>query len=113
MRPELISASQMFLVPSAIMFAALGVAGSEALKSLISAMGALTSGIWWLTVYNWSVPDPGNTTPALWLSGFFVAAWVGCLLAHLRLGKNYGWERKKEVEWVWKSPTPEWPDPKK
>jgi hypothetical protein len=29
MKPELITACQMFLVPSTIMFAALGVAGSE------------------------------------------------------------------------------------
>lgn len=107
MKPELISACQMFLVPSAIMFAALGVAGSEGLKCLVSAMGSVTSAIWWWTIYSWTTPDPGNVTPALWLSGLFFMAWAGCLIVHSSLGRKYGYSRRKDVQWVWNSPTPE------
>jgi hypothetical protein len=57
MKQELISACQMFLVPSTIMFAALGIAGSEALKSLISAAGSFTSLVWFETINRWNNPD--------------------------------------------------------
>lgn len=107
MRPELISACQMFLVPSAIMFAALGVAGSEGLKTLISVMGIITASVWWSTVHDWTGLLPFESRAALWLSGLFVSAWLLCFFTHLHYGFKYGWERQKEIQWVWNSPTPE------
>jgi len=45
MDKDLISACQMFLVPASILFAALGVAGTEQLKTLVSVMGLATSAV--------------------------------------------------------------------
>jgi hypothetical protein len=112
MKQDLISACQMFLVPSSILFAALGIAGSEGLKTLISAMGIITSSIWWTTIYDWSGPSAGNIGPALWLSGLFAVAWILCFFTHLVYGFRFGFERPKEVQWIWKSPTPEPANPK-
>jgi hypothetical protein len=110
MRPELISACQMFLVPSAIMFAALGVAGSEGLKTVICAMGAATSDIWIWTVYRWKdapPADPGVILPpsdsraVLMLSLLFAAAWGICFFVHLGYGYAYGFRRQKEAQAVY------------
>src|SRR5215470_6982854 len=99
MRAELISVCQLFLVPSAIMFAALGVAGSEGLKTIICAMGAFTSDIWAWTVYRWkdvvpadphAVWPPSDTRPVLVLSILFVVAWTVCFCVHLGYGWAYG-----------------------
>jgi hypothetical protein len=109
MKPELISACQMFLVPSTIMFAALGIAGSEGLKTLVSIMGIITASVWWSTVHDWAGLSPFESRTALWLSGLFVLAWVLCFFTHLHYGFRYGWERQKEVQWVWNSPTSEAP----
>lgn len=107
MRPELISACQMFLVPSTIMFAALGVAGSEGLKTVICAMGAATSDVWCWTVYRWkdvALPDPtllpSDTRSVLLLSALFAVAWGICFNVHLVLGCIYGFGRQKEIQSV-------------
>src|SRR4051812_7957120 len=111
MRTELISACQMFLVPTTIMFAALGVAGSEGLKTLICATGAATSDMWLWTVLAWKEPDPGNITPALLLSAFFVVAWGFCFFVHLGLGCQYGFERQKEAQGMYCTTPPPKSDP--
>src|SRR4029434_3649745 len=99
MRPELIAACQMFLVPSAIMFAALGVASSEGLKTVICAMGAATSDMWFWTAYGGSesaisgvnvTSPPSDTRPVLLLAALFAAAWGICFIVHLALGVIYG-----------------------
>lgn len=123
MQAELISTCQMFLVPSAIMFAALGVAGSEGLKTIICAMGAATSDMWVWTVWTWKdvVKDtavvrdtpfalpPSNTTPVLLLSVLFALAWAVCFWVHLAYGYTYGFERQKEAQGVFFAPKPEPP----
>ncbi|MDE5455904.1 hypothetical protein GWE18_24310 [Bradyrhizobium sp. CSA112] len=106
MRAELISVCQLFLVPSAIMFAALGVAGSEGLKIVICGMGAVTSDIWAWTVYHWKDVTtgaglaPSNTEPVLVLSILFVLAWTVCFWVHVGYGLAYGFERQKEAQSV-------------
>ena len=118
MKQELISTCQMFLIPSTIMFAALGVAGSEALKSLICGAGAFTSLVWFWTINRWSNPDvhfawpQADTAPVWVLSLFFLLAWAGCLIAHIRNGRKYGWEKQKDVQWTWTAPAHDWKEPK-
>jgi succinate dehydrogenase/fumarate reductase cytochrome b subunit len=97
MRTDLIAACEMFLVPSTIMFAALGIAGSEGLKTLVSAMGIVTSSIWWTTVNGWDGLLAAEARPALWLSGLFVLAWTLCFFTHLVYGLRFGFERQREV----------------
>jgi hypothetical protein len=102
MRAELISVCQLFLVPSTIMFAALGVAPSEGLKTVICVMGAATSDIWILTVYRWKdvLPAAPNTVlpesdrrPVLLLSFLFAVAWGICFWVHLGLFLGPSWLR--------------------
>jgi len=99
----------MFLVPSTIMFAALGVAGSEGLKTIICVMGAATSDIWIWTICRWKdVPPadshglltPSDTKPVLVLACLFAAAWGICFFVHLACGYLYGFERQKETQAV-------------
>jgi hypothetical protein len=120
MQAELISTCQMFLVPSAIMFAALGVAGSEGLKTIICVMGAVTSDMWVWTVWTWKdvVKDTAfvkgtaftlpssNTTPVLLLSVLFALAWGICFWVHLAYGYTYGFERQKEAQGMFFAPKP-------
>ena len=67
MQANLINACQMFLVPSVILFAALGVAPTEQLKTLLSVMGTATSGVWLLRIWLWTGLGPADryTTIAL------------------------------------------------
>src|SRR5262249_46370570 len=85
MDKDLISACQMFLVPASILFAALGVAGTEQLKTLVSVMGLATSAIWAVRVWLWSTLAPVDRNTALILAFLFVVAWVIARAAHARL----------------------------
>jgi hypothetical protein len=85
MDTNLISACQMFLVPASILFAALGVASTEQLKTLVSVMGLATSAVWAVRVWLWSGLTPVDSRTAGTLAFIFVAAWIIALLAHARL----------------------------
>jgi hypothetical protein len=82
MKQELIMACQMFLVPATILFAALGVAPTEQLKTLVSFMGIATSGVWYYRVFYWEGLVPIDRRTALILSGLFLFAWVIAFLVH-------------------------------
>ena len=82
MDKDLISACQMFLVPASILFAALGVATSEPLKTLVSLMGVLTSSIWVARVALWRGLPPVDRNTALPLGCIFATAWIVALIAH-------------------------------
>ena len=88
------STCQLFLVPAAILFGALGVATTEQLKTLVSIMGLITSGLWaariWLLV-----PATTNTLPldgipvidirfGLALAIIFVLAYTVSTFAHCK-----------------------------
>jgi hypothetical protein len=76
MEATLISACQMFLVPVSILFGALGVAQKHQLKTLISAMGVLTSIIWFNRALAWEFLAPvdrGTVRP-----GSCILNRVGC-----------------------------------
>jgi hypothetical protein len=90
--PELISVCQMFLVPVSILFGALGVAPTEQLKSLISLMGLLTSGIWIYRICVWPGLAPIDQYTTLALAVVFSLAWLVSLVAHLVL-----WQRDSKT----------------
>jgi len=85
MDKDLISACQMFLVPASILFAALGVASTEQLKTLVSVMGLATSGVWAVRIWLWGGLSPADSRTALTLALVFVVAWIVALIAHARL----------------------------
>jgi hypothetical protein len=54
MDQALSAACEIFLIPSAILFAALAVATNEQLKTLVSLMGVATTGAWFYRVLVWT-----------------------------------------------------------
>src|SRR5262245_23517939 len=54
MNQQLIPACQMFLLAASILFVALAVARTEALKTLISLMGCGVGLIWFARIYRWA-----------------------------------------------------------
>jgi hypothetical protein len=72
---DLIEECQMFLVPASILFAALGLAQTEPLKALLSAMGVAISLVWLYRGSAWK--EPVDKITALGLAGiFFVGGMV-------------------------------------
>ena len=83
MDPTLISACTMFLVPATILFAAIGIARTEALKALVSAMGVVFSAIWWQRIDVWTGLTPPDRTTALWFAGTFLVASAISAVVHV------------------------------
>ena len=98
MPPDIAKITEIFLVPSAILIGALGVAGTEPLKTGISALG-LASGVAW-AVCSWDAFRPVNIYPPLrehvlgWLPALFIAGWLVSLIVHL---VGWGKQRKKPI----------------
>jgi hypothetical protein len=80
--PNLISISQMFLVPASILFGALGVAGTEQLKTLISVLGLATSVLWVYRVRVWAGGPNIDRWTTLILALIFALTWIVSLVAH-------------------------------
>lgn len=81
---DLMSVSQVYLVPASILFGAIGVATTEQLKTLISLLGLLTSAIWFYRIWVWQGVDNIDWLTTLTLSGIFVLSWAISLIAHAR-----------------------------
>src|ERR1700741_3703912 len=105
MNPALISACQMFLVPASILFAAVGVAKTEPLKTLLSFLGAVTSGIWVFRISKWGGLGHYDYWSALGLAVLFLVSWIVASFTHLCLWTKGSfctrllpsWELHKEV----------------
>jgi hypothetical protein len=80
--PNLIEISQMFLVPAAILFGALGLAGTEQLKTLISLLGLATSILWIYRVRCWAGGPGIDRGTTLILASIFALTWSVSLVAH-------------------------------
>ena len=84
MKPmELIAMCQMFLVPASILFGAVALAASPPLKTLISAIGLITSGVWFYRLWFWTGLAPIDRNTVLALAGVFAAGWLIALVAHI------------------------------
>jgi hypothetical protein len=82
MGKDLIAACQMFLVPMTILFAAIALARTEQLKTLISIMGLCTALAWLGAVHWWPTLSPNEYWAAGGLAFVFAAAWFISALAH-------------------------------
>lgn len=92
MDKDLIAASQMFLIPAAILFTALGVAQTEGLKTGISAIGLVISATWCWRVWVWRNLSSADRKAALAFSGIFVLASAIAFCAHgLQYGRDLSW----------------------
>lgn len=85
MNDTLIHACEMFLLPTTVLFLAFGLAPSERLKALISAVGVLTSVIWTFHIIFWTgILTTVDFTTTLILSLVFLGAWVIAAIPHTR-----------------------------
>ena len=82
MDPTLITACQMFLVPASILFVAIGIATTESLKTLISAMGVALSAIWLYRAILWEGLKTADKNTVLWLASTFLAAAIISMGVH-------------------------------
>jgi len=84
MNETLISACTMFLIPTTLLFGALGVANSSFLKMLVCLLGVATAGIWLYRIWWWTSLSLIDRRTALVLAGVYACAWVVTFLVQLR-----------------------------
>ena len=99
MNQQLISACQMFLVPASILFAAIGVANTVQVKTLVSLMGLITSLIWFIRISLWGGLGLTDLLSTLILAGAFLVSWIVAFVAHLCLWKTEWQICKKILPW--------------
>lgn len=97
MNPDLIKVTEIFLVPSSFLVAALGTADTNPHRAAVSLLGLIVSVLWMvcsreaLTEAGAAVPSPAGPVPArrtrilAWLSIVFIVGWCGSLVIHLWL----------------------------
>lgn len=82
--------ASLFLVPSGVLVAALGVAGSEVLKTAVSAVGFSLSVLWiWSTVDVNSDPMTNFKCSLVILPWIFCILWLVSLMVHAGLWYRY------------------------
>ncbi|MEW6640568.1 MAG: hypothetical protein AB1586_08670 [Pseudomonadota bacterium] len=94
MNETLIAACQMFLVPTTLLFGALGVANTRGLKLLICLLGVATSGLWLYRIWYWATLSIMDRRTALGLSGLYALAWIFTLLVQVKNMVAPGYDRR-------------------
>lgn len=92
--PDLIKVTEIFLVPSSFLVAALGTADTNLHRAAVSLLGLVVSVLWWISTHDATAetgaPD-GNQRPAppprrrrilSLLPMIFVAGWFGSTVIH-------------------------------
>lgn len=95
--PDLIKVTEIFLIPSSFLVAALGTADSNIHRAAVSAIGLLVSGLWWISSHEAmkeravSVSEGKEKAYSrririlTWLPIFFSVSWLISLVAHAML----------------------------
>jgi hypothetical protein len=93
--PDLIKVTEIFLVPSSFLVAALGTADTNFHRAAISLLGLVISLLWWFCSREAYREDFAATTNQratpqriavlLWLAVIFIAGWLLSLIVHLIL----------------------------
>ena len=95
--PDLIKVTEVFLIPSSFLVAALGTADTNAHRAAVSAIGLVVSVLWWISSWEalaeQTAPDDSSKATVLsrririmsWLPVFFVVCWILSVVAHLML----------------------------
>ncbi len=95
MDEKLVAACQMFLVPATILFAALAVSTTEALKTLFCIIGVVVSTAWLFRLYRWTGLTDADRNTAFALAYIFFAAAIIAAGVHFWLWhkewKGKGW----------------------
>jgi hypothetical protein len=95
--PDLIKVTEVFLIPSSFLVAALGTADTNPHRAAVSAIGLVVSVLWWIS--SWEAlaeQTASNVAPKAsmlsrririmsWLPVIFVMCWILSVVAHLML----------------------------
>jgi len=91
--PDLIKITEIFLIPSSFLVAALGTADSNPHRAGVSLMGMVVALLWWICSHE-ALQERQSADTAqhsrrvrimAWLAPFFTLSWAGSLVAHLLL----------------------------
>ena len=85
-------ACQMFIIPASVLFVALAVAGTEALRALLSLMALGVSILWIVRVWTWKQISTGDLYTALALALIFFVAALLTFFAH-----GNAWWRERDA----------------
>lgn len=94
--PDLVKVTEVFLVPSSFLVAALGTADTNTHRAIVSVVGLIVSAMWWLCSQEAlaekrqlceSPPGPltNRTKMFVWMPIVFVVGWIVSLVGHLML----------------------------
>lgn len=95
--PDLIKVTEVFLIPSSFLVAALGTADTNPHRAAVSAIGLMISVLWWISSWEALAEQTAseNSPKASmlsrririmsWLPVFFVVCWILSVVAHLLL----------------------------
>lgn len=95
--PDLVKVTEIFLIPSSFLVAALGTADTNPHRAGVSLMALIVSGLWWLcsreALAEQLTADASNAATApsqrvrimSWLPIFFVGCWAASTVIHLVL----------------------------
>lgn len=94
MRPDLVKVTEIFLVPSSFLVAALGTADSNPHRAMVSLLGLIVSGLWLVcsreAIAELAPPhpdEPGSAPPRRtrvlgWLPLVFLVGWLWSFAIH-------------------------------
>ena len=92
MDPDLIKVTELFLIPSSFLVAALGTADSNPHKAAVSVLGLVVSILWWICGRESLPPlEPSGPKRSVrmrilaWLPLIFVLGWLLATVIHFRL----------------------------
>lgn len=98
--PDLIKVTEIFLVPSSFLVAALGTADTNPHRAAVSALGLIVSTLWWVCSHEAlsALPPPEIGLPHArhprrtrilsMLPHVFIGGWIVSLVAHLMLWRQ-------------------------
>lgn len=97
--PDLVKITEVFLIPSSFLVAALGTADTNLHRAAVSLIALVVSILWWISsrealADRRSTHDSALTAPSRririmsWLPAFFVASWTISLVGHLLLWRQ-------------------------
>lgn len=95
--PDLVKVTEIYLIPSSFLVAALGTADTNPHRAAVSLVGLIVSGMWWASSQEAAAerppadPGPGSAGHSrrvrimTWLPVFFVVSWAVSVVTHLVL----------------------------
>ena len=95
--PDLLKVTEVFLIPSSFLVAALGTADTNPHRAAVSVIGLVVSVLWWVSSWEalaeqFASDNPPKATAMsrririmAWLPVFFVVCWFMSVIAHLIL----------------------------